>query len=106
MSEWITDRRPTINDGDNGYVWVTAENGKVSRQSWSNVGGRPWMPITQPEPYVRPRRFYAWWDDERGWWMIERDGQWFEWLMRLDKQNDECRAAAERIAAIYEEVMS
>ena len=107
MSEWITDRRPTEEDAGNTCVWVM-RNGRAVLYPWDEVDVEPiepWMPIAPPEPYVKPRRFYARWDDGRGWWMIERDGQWFEWLMRLDKQNDEYREAAERIAAIYEEVM-
>ena len=106
MSEWITDRRPTAQDADDsGYVWVTTAHGKVLRQLWSHIGDRPWMPLTPPEPYVKPKRFRASWDVAYGWWRIERNGQWFESLMWLKEHNDQHREAAERIAAIYEEVM-
>lgn len=100
MSEWITDCRPI--EHDESYVYDSF--GHVCHRI-KIANGQPWKPIPNCEPYVKPRRFYARWDDKYGWWMIEREGKWFEWLMRLDKQNDEYREAAERIAAIYEEVM-
>ena len=106
MSDGITDRRPTHED-DGPMVY--GPDGNICHLAWIKDGDA-WKPIPKCEPYVKPKRFYAWWDDERGWWMIEREvqwfeGQWFEWLMRLDKQNDEYREAAERIAAIYDEVI-
>lgn len=102
MSKWITDRRPTIEDGAPTHGYVFDERGNVVLAVC--VTG-PWKPIPKCEPYVKPKRFRASWDHSLGWWRIDYEGNWFEHLMRLDKQNDECRAAAERIAAIYEEVM-
>lgn len=58
MSEWITDRRPTYDDAKTGYrhyVWVTGEDGIVLQMAYEIVGDRPWMPITPPEPYVKPQ---------------------------------------------------
>lgn len=105
MSEWITDRRPTEEDAKLGYrhyVWVTGEDGIVLQMAYEIVGDRPWMPITPPEPYVKPKRF-----------RVEQtalDGS--ESFDVYDEENDiRCsfllptREAAERIAAIYEEVM-
>ena len=60
MSEWITDRRPTIKDGDMaGFVWVTTEYGNVLTQHWARVYDRPGMriaPVIPPKPYVKPKR--------------------------------------------------
>lgn len=99
MSEWITDRRPTFDDAYTGWVWVTTEHGVVLRQTWELVFGRPWQPIVPPEPYVKAKRY-----EVRGW---NTDGYV---VCRL--VNDRrvtailpTREAAERIRAIYEEVM-
>ena len=108
MSNWITDRRPTAEDAyyfeDVAYeyvgcVWVTTEHGHVLRQAWNDVGDRPWMPIAPPEPYVKPKR-----------WEVDHSGGelWgiFDQLMgRYAYPMIPTREAAERIAAIYEEVM-
>lgn len=59
MSEWITDRKPTIEDADcTGFVWITTDYGGVLREQWKTVRDRPWMPITIPEPYVEPPKRY------------------------------------------------
>ena len=56
MSNWITDRPPTYEDaGPVGIVWTTY-NGKSVPWSYDGVAeGTPWMPITPPEPYVKPK---------------------------------------------------
>ena len=98
MSEWTTDRRPTAEDADNDYVWVTTEHGKVRLQRWDRVGERPWMPRARPEPYVKPRRFTVCGNEK--WWRV------FDIKMReYSSPMFPTREAAERIAAIYEEVM-
>ena len=105
MSEWITDRRPTAEDAhDLGYVWVTTEHGNVLRQLWNQIGDRPWMPTARPEPYVKPKR-----------WTVDalRDTisgtTWYEVWDNLQETSVAVqiptRKAAERIAAIYEEVL-
>lgn len=101
MSEWITDRVPTADDEYGGYVWVTTEHGVVLRQMWDCTRGRPWQPIVPPEPYVKPKRYKV---DELSYSRCR-------WLVR-ESQSGEARChavptreAAERIAAIYEEVM-
>ena len=98
MSEWITDRRPTAEDAEGGYVWVTTEHCNVLRQLWNQIGDRPWMPLTPPLPYVKPKRFRV----------AVASGM----IVVCDYTNGEEVAgfiptyeAAERIAAIYEEVM-
>ena len=109
MNEWITDRRPTAKDAhDLGYVWVTTEHGNVLRQLWNQIGDRPWMPTARPEPYVKPKRWEARWNDNlRGHacWSLYYGGEWQDSLIDLDDNNEEHREAAERIAAIYQEVM-
>ena len=107
MSEWITDRRPTEQDADRyGYVWTTLNSGDVCPESWCSVPeGAPWMPTNMPEPYVKPKRYCAVWEAELGHWSIidKYNGRalFLIWLSDRDKHGE----AAERIAAIYEEVM-
>jgi len=99
MSKWITDRRPTEEDADSiGSVWATY-NGKVFLWDYQGVGEEmAWMPITPPEPYVKPKR-----------WTFFGAGQmWTIFDEKLGRCGDPIlptREAAERIAAIYEEVM-
>lgn len=98
MSEWITDRPPTEEDaGPGGIVWTTY-NGKVVPWSYDGVEkGTPWMPIVAPEPYVKRKRYW-----------VELQGLSSYGVMDVSGIVAGCiptREAAERIAAIYEEVM-
>ena len=100
MIEWITDREPTADDAHTGWVWVTTEHGVVLRQSWDMVFGRPWQPIVRPEPYVKAKRY----------WVRKQYGCWFVYdtgnrHLKGVADNILTREAAERIAAIYEEMM-
>ena len=98
MSNWITDRRPTEKDADYGFVWITTAHGQVLREFWKTVRNNPWMPITPPEPYVKPKRFVV----------FEHGGVYGVMDSHDCKIASKCiptREAAERIAAIYEEVM-
>ena len=101
MRDWITDRRPTAQDADDsGYVWVTTAHGKVLRQLWSHIGDRPWMPLTPPEPYVKPKRcIVLLHNDGSGLYRVSMKG------VGVPAYGIPTREAAERIAAIYEEVM-
>lgn len=103
MSEWITDRRPI--EHDEPYVYDSF--GHVCH--WIKIAnGEPWKPIPKCEPYVKPKRWEARWNDNlRGHacWSLYYGGEWQDSLIDLDDNNDEHREAAERIAAIYEEVM-
>lgn len=116
MDEWITDRLPTEDDVDrSGSVW-TMYNGEVVPWSYDGVAeGTPWMPIAKPEPYVEPKRYGVRYCDDLRCWSITFTYSdvltghsfrcLFEPLSRLeDKNSDRHRRAAERIAAIYEEV--
>ena len=105
MSEWITDRKPTKEDADRcAYcmVWTTY-NGEVIAWTYDGVAkGPPWMPISKPEPYVSPRsrpKYFVMKDMfYKGLWAVY-DGSKYV-TDRLPT-----REAAERIAAIYNEVM-
>jgi hypothetical protein len=101
MSDWITDRRPTAEDAhDLGYVWVTTEHGNVLRQLWNQIGDRPWMPTARPEPYVKPKRcIVLLHNDGSGLYRVSMKG------FGVPAYGIPTREAAERIAAIYEEVM-
>lgn len=99
-ANWITDRLPTAEDSDHmGQVWVTGGDGNVSRQWWTTVCKEPWMPIVQPEPYVKAKRYKA----------IMYNGTWCVFntksIAAIVAFDIPTREAAERIAVIYEEVM-
>ena len=104
MSEWITDRPPTFDDAETGYrhyVWVTREDGIVLQMCYEKVGDRPWMPITPPKPYVKPKRWGVREFGKSGqWYVVEVTSLEHAWGFTIPT-----REAAERIAAIYEEVM-
>ena len=100
--EWITDRLPTGQDADRyGYVYITNKYRSVCEMKWDDVTDQPWMPTNMPEPYVKPKRYKVEeYYHSRGIWVV-RD---------CESGSARChpvptREAAERIAAIYEEVM-
>lgn len=96
MSEWITDREPHYRD--DGY-YVFNSYGKVTH--WAKIQrGEAWMPIVSPEPYVKPKRYtVSKRKDSSGRYQVYGPhGHCFAWSIPT-------REAAERIAAIYEEVM-
>ena len=101
MSNWITDRRPTEEDASNTCVWVM-RNGVAVLFPWQEVGVEPiepWMPIAPPEPYVKPKRWRVS-SAEFGDYVIY-DAKFCVYMTPPLPT----REAAERIAAIYEEVM-
>jgi hypothetical protein len=104
MSEWITDRMPTLSDlvGVEREVWYyCSDQGFAFRCHWSDIKnlGEPWQPIQSPAPYVRKR------------WTVKWDDEWAEWnllddnfvVLVLDKKLT--FEAAQRIADIYNEEM-
>lgn len=112
MSEWITDRAPTDDDGyyvtsTEGIVWIT--NGHdVEVALYHEVDiGTPWMPITAPEPYVKPKRYLARYDSLYGYWAIFKTKGFVRVasIWDLTENNDQHREAAERIAATYDEAI-
>jgi|APGre2960657373_1045057.scaffolds.fasta_scaffold104362_2 hypothetical protein len=105
--EWITDRLPTVEDTSKTYkshvfgrVFVTRYN-TVTTCLWSNVDiGEAWQPITVPEPYVKAKRcIVLLHNDGSGLYRVSIKG------VGVPAYNIPTREAAERIAAIYEEVM-
>jgi hypothetical protein len=100
MSDWITDRPPKKADADRGLVW-TMYNGKSVLWNYDQVAeGTPWMPITPPEPYVKPQRYAVveWYDSAT--WTVEDRVE-----LCLVCRPLPTREAAESMAAIYEELM-
>ena len=105
-NEWITDRSPDAADADtHGCVWATYD-GKVDQWNYDGIfEGTPWMPITPPEPYVKPKRFEVE-EDDNVYTVTEKLRQvtWATVPVR-DDNYQRAKEAAKRIAAIYEEVM-
>ena len=104
MSEWITGRNPDDKVVPNGYDpnHVYASDGYVwSIYDWDNIPLKAWQYIPLLEPYVDPHKWQAVYDS----------GLWYLWngknSVPLKELTDEKRhqKAAERIAAIYNEVM-
>lgn len=105
--EWITDRRPTQEDcagvdrvPHSDHVWVMYE-GKVTTCPFGDVVlGCPWRPIVidKPEPYVKPKRWRV--TTATGGYLIYDSITSSEVADSIPTSE-----AAERIAAIYEEVM-
>ena len=58
MSEWVTDRRPTLKDSPvHQNVYVITNDGSIGIWVFTNVAnGQAWMPIPDPPPYVEPKR--------------------------------------------------
>lgn len=104
VSEWITDRSPKACDADiTGFVWITTEYGAVLREQWKTVRERPWMPITPPEPYVKPKRYAIRCYGDFG--FVGPAGFWCVYDTVAEKEVT-CfmpREAAERIAKAFEE---
>ena len=110
MSDWITDRRP-MHEDDGAIVY--GPDGNICHWTWIK-NGDAWKPIPKCEPYVKPKRWLAVWSNVRRMWTLRNTSYsdpdvhaYNIGLVCLDylSKQDEHREAAERIAAIYEEVM-
>lgn len=99
MSKWITDRKPTEKDGPMVYN----SQGGVWHYTYI-MNGDPWKPIPECEPYVKPKRYTV-----DGFRDTISGTTWYEvWDNLQETSVVTCIPtweAAERIAAIYEEVM-
>ena len=108
MSKWITDRQPVRNDSYEDSVWVMVM-GHVVKNYWYNVElGDAWQPIVveTPEPYVAPNRWQMEWDSQYHQWLVrDAEGHIGAVLCSNSPSPEKYREAAERIAAIYNEVM-
>lgn len=95
-NEWITHRKPTEEDANNAYVYD--RRGKMVLLGYIGIG-EPWKPIPKCEPYVKPKRFQV--VPYQGSWCV-RDSNSIGYFVAFRISTIE---AAERIAAIYEEMM-
>jgi hypothetical protein len=77
MSEWITDRLPDYKDMFSGLVWGQVKDGTPCLREWTEVKrGDPWMPIKEPEPYVKPEP-QRWKPETNQWYYcLTKDGDW------------------------------
>jgi hypothetical protein len=56
MSEWVTERLPTVEDALHYCVLLWDEDDGVLVWSYDAVNeGQPWQPILKPNPYVKPK---------------------------------------------------
>ena len=95
MSDWITDRRP-MHEDDGAMVY--GPDGNICHWTWIK-NGDAWKPIPKCEPYVKPKRWRVS-SAEFGDYVIY-DAKFCVYMAPPLPT----REAAERIAAIYEEVM-
>jgi hypothetical protein len=103
MSEWITDRLPTVEDAVHYCVLLWDQDEGVLIWSYDGVNeGQPWMPIPTPAPYVKPKRWTFRKSRFEGSdnWLVFRDGELIHTLA-AGLTHD----AAQRIADVYNEVM-
>jgi hypothetical protein len=102
MSEWITDRLPTVEDAPEDWVFVMNHgNVQLYLAVWVTLG-MPWHPIVPPDPYVKPKRWTVEWNDVLPDWCLYENG--YHRVM-LQLYNPEYREAAQKIADAYNEVM-
>lgn len=101
-NDWITDRRP---DPEKDGRIVYRFTGHTIHCSCIR-DGEAWKPIPQIEPYVKPKKWTAEYRYNLSMWVITDKRDCTGAIFTLLRENtDEHREAAERIAAIYEEVM-
>lgn len=100
MSGWITDRKPTLNDCLKSYAVVYGAHGGLVWYA-TIEDGVPWKPVPECEPYVKPKKYSV----------RETYPGSGKFAVYQTKDGLTCssylptREAAERIAAIYEEVI-
>ena len=61
MTQWITDREPTIKDGDPyGHVLTISSSGQVITERFNQVTkGMPWLPTPVPPKRPSTRWYYG-----------------------------------------------
>lgn len=102
MSEWITDRRPRKLD-DPEVVYAADGKAKIY---YRIAEGEAWKPIPKCEPYVKPKRYKVKSAEDIG--LAAPAGYFCVYDTLLGCKVTSwlpTREAAERIAAIYDEVM-
>ena len=104
MSEWITDRLPTVEDTLHYIVFVWDEYAGVLISNYENVDeGQPWMPIPKPAPYAKPKRWTVeWYDPNNCWHVVDTTIDGVMGYLHLELTHAD---AAQRIADIYNEVI-
>lgn len=104
MSKWITDRLPEMHEQTSeGEVWVFDEYKEyVIRNYQDIILGTPWCEIEPPEAYVAPKsdpKYFVMKDMfYKGLWAVYDGGKYVTGRMPTQE-------AAERFAALYNEVM-
>jgi hypothetical protein len=102
MSEWITDRLPTVEDAVAYCVLVWDDDGIGIWSCDAVKEGQPWMPIPKPEPYVRPKRWTVQFNHGPERFILLTHGTQPQIIPWLNKDQAE---AAQRIEDIYNETM-
>lgn len=103
MSDWITDRLPTIDDELlDGRVFTMFAGSVVTSLYFAVQPGQPWQPIPRPAPYVKPKRWTVMGDEINNTVALAEFGQWRFELCDLTPKHYN---AAQRICDIYNEVM-
>jgi hypothetical protein len=103
MSEWITDRLPTVEDAVHYCVLLWDQDEGVLIWSYDGVNeGQPWVPISTPAPYVKPKRWTVEYNRVNGYWVLVA-GRLNVPLYYMT--TDDVYPAAQRIADVYNEVM-
>ena len=113
MSNWITDRRPTEADAYKDAesvlyecVIVQGRDYKLFRKWYNVTSGEAWQCIDNASTAITRSRWIASYSKQYHCWVLDqKPGGGFTILGALDKNDDQHRERAERIAAIYEEVM-
>jgi hypothetical protein len=103
MSDWITDRLPTVDDAmADGKVWTMYLGNVVPLAADRIPLGSPWQPIPRPAPYVKPKRWTAHWNKLMSRWNIVGEDGSVVATLRIDVDGI---STAQRIADIYNEAM-
>lgn len=108
MSEWITDRLPEMHEQTSeGEVWVFDEYKEyVIRNYQDIVLGTPWCEIEPPKTYGASNRWQMEWDSRYHQWLVrDAEGHIGAVLCSDSPSPEKYREAAERVAAIYNEVV-
>ena len=104
MSEWITDRLPTLEDAVHYCVLIWDEEHKqVLIWTFDSFGeGTPWQPIPKPAPYVKPTRWTVEYSALDKTWVIADEGCFLAASLYINESQE---PLAQRICELFNEVM-
>lgn len=108
MSKWITDKTPSqLFPGSSFMVWVTRASGRHLIEAAKVREGEPWCHPPVPEPYVKQKRFRVEYNEKIGYYVLITTDIPDYYGISLPYLSDKHahKEVAERIAAIYEELM-